>query len=126
MYVYFIQGQTTRLIKIGQTRGNVHKRLAALQGGSPDKLKMLKVIDAEYDFEKTLHIKFDSIRSHGEWFYPSRGLMAFIGSLDGIKVKRKNAKNPKQIVRNRKSEERNALPMRCIFKGNHLKRLLKH
>ena len=106
MHVYFIQGQTTRLIKIGQTRGNVYDRLDTMQIGSPDKLKILKAVEAEKGFERSLHIKFDSVCSHGEWFYPSCGLMAFIDSLDGIKVKRKTVKKSKQKVQNQMPKER--------------------
>ena len=98
MHVYFIQGQTTRLIKIGHTRGNTEHRITSMQTGSPDKLKILKVVEAEKGFEKTLHKKFASIRCHGEWFYPSRGLMAFIDGLDGIKIVRNRRKTKERRI----------------------------
>ena len=86
MYVYFIQGQSTRLIKIGMTRGYISDRLAQLQSYSPDKLKLLKAVKGDSKYERGLHQQFASVRSHGEWFYPSRGLMAFIDSLKGSKA----------------------------------------
>ena len=98
MYVYFIQGQSTRLVKIGITRGNVYKRLATIQNSSPDKLKLLKAAKGDIGYERQLHKQFASVHSHGEWFYPSRGLMTFIQSLDGVKTKktRKNKSNKRE------------------------------
>ena len=92
MYVYFIQGQSTRLIKIGITRGNVYKRLAQIQGHSPDKLKLLKAVKGNSKYEKDLHKQFASVHSHGEWFYPSRGLMVFIEGLKGAKIRKPRKK----------------------------------
>ena len=85
MFVYFIQGKITRFVKIGWTV-NPDQRLAGMQANSPDKLTLLKVIKGDIPYEKHLHKQFASIRNHGEWFYPSRGLMAFIQSLKGLKT----------------------------------------
>ena len=86
MFVYFIQGQTTRLIKIGQTAGSVSNRLQEIQSNSPDKLEVLKAIEASRRAEQFLHEKFEPFRSHGEWFYPSGVLMRFIESIDDRKL----------------------------------------
>ena len=84
LFIYFIQGEKTHLIKIGQTRNDPYKRLDALQSYSPDKLRLLKVIYAEADYEHQLHKRFASNRVHGEWFYPSQRLLKLIENLEGI------------------------------------------
>ena len=86
MFVYFIQGQTTGLIKIGQTARSVSNRLRVIQSNSPDKLEVIKVIKSEKGAEQFLHDKFESVRSHGEWFYPSADLIEFIQSSDKIEI----------------------------------------
>ena len=108
MFVYFIQGQSTRLVKIGITRGNVYSRLATIQANSPDTLKLLKAVKGDSKYESELHKRFASVRSHGEWFYPSRGLMAFIQSLDDVKIKKIKKPNKREntymIIRKRRKE----------------------
>lgn len=76
--VYFIQGESTKLIKIGKA-DDVLVRLRMLQCGSPDKLMVLKVeADAS---ERVYHLQFAVDRIHGEWFRPSVDLMEFIGNI---------------------------------------------
>src|SRR5260370_41757231 len=87
-YVYFIQGEQTRLIKIGISRNPV-KRLEDHQTGSPDKLILLGSV-LNYSLlnvesfpspERNLHKQFAEERTHGEWFRPSDRLLAFIKNL---------------------------------------------
>ena len=76
--VYFIQGEQTKLIKIGKA-DDVLVRLRMLQCGSPDRLMVLKVeADAS---ERIYHLQFARDRVHGEWFSPSADLMAFIDAV---------------------------------------------
>lgn len=77
MLVYFIQGEKTKLVKIGRTIHECpHRRLSDLQMGSPDILRLLGVI---YHFsESELHLKFKEDRFFGEWFFPSQSLLDFI------------------------------------------------
>ncbi len=67
--IYFIQGEITRRIKIGFTKGFIEARLNALQIGSPDKLNIVAAQLGNEKDEHQLHIKFDQHRSHGEWFF---------------------------------------------------------
>ena len=83
IFICFIQGETKRLIHIGQTQNPPHQRLATFQSCSPDTLKLLKVIHATKGDEAQLHQQFAKDRVHGEWFYPSQPLLKFIESLDG-------------------------------------------
>ena len=84
IFLYFIQGEMTRLIKIGQTCHHPHQKLYEFQNASPDKLRLLKVAHAGKGYEKQLHLQFASNRAHGTWFYPSQELMEFIESLKGL------------------------------------------
>lgn len=76
--IYFIQGATTRLIKIGVTT-DLQMRLSALQATSPDRLTVLGCLPGSLDDEGSLHARFARERLHGEWFKPSARLMRFIG-----------------------------------------------
>lgn len=79
--VYFIQGEKTKLIKIGVS-DNARARLTHMQAHSPDKLVLLGVIVCERRgvTEKELHERFAKSRLHGEWFKPSRRLRVLIES----------------------------------------------
>lgn len=80
-FVYFVQGEQLRLIKIGIAR-DLNNRLKGLQTGSPDKLTLLGVIMPKtrtpLQLEDQLHARFADDRSHGEWFRPSAALLAYI------------------------------------------------
>jgi hypothetical protein len=75
--VYFIQGETTKLIKIGQTRKKCPcERLTEIQAMGTEKLIVLGVIDCAKD--GFYHKKFQSDWHHSEWFNPSPQLLDFI------------------------------------------------
>lgn len=74
--VYFIQGEVTKLIKIGYTN-NVQKRLKALQ--QSEELTLLKQIDeVPRAYETELHQRFSHLCARGEWFRPKKELLDFI------------------------------------------------
>jgi hypothetical protein len=75
---YFVQGETTRLIKIGRSV-DPYARMKDLQKGSPDTLRMLAILDQDYEGE--LHLKFSQHRVRDEWFRPAPELLAFVESL---------------------------------------------
>lgn len=78
-YVYFIQGESTKLIKIGKANDPI-ERLKGLQTGSPDKLVLLGVIPCTsvQVQEVALHEDFQAFKVHGEWFSPSPELLEYI------------------------------------------------
>lgn len=78
--VYFIQGHTTRLIKIGYAR-NIAGRLTMLQCGSPDLMSVIGYERAPFSRERELHQMFSLARMHGEWFYPTPALLDYIADL---------------------------------------------
>lgn len=75
--IYFIQGEVTRLIKIGFASA-IGRRIIDLQCGSPDVLHLIWHYEAPFSHEVELHHRFAASRAHGEWFHPTPDLMAYI------------------------------------------------
>lgn len=82
--IYFAQHEGGGPIKIGFTRSGVRLRLAALQTGNPEPLRVLAVVDGTARQERALHDMFAASRRNGEWFEPTEGLLAFIRSPQSI------------------------------------------
>lgn len=66
--VYFIQDSISLEIKIGFCLRNPEKRLAALQTGNANLLRLLGKIPGKVSLETALHKHFKPYRIHGEWF----------------------------------------------------------
>lgn len=73
--VYFIQRGETGPIKIGRTRHDPRKRMAAIQVGSAERLRFLGCCAEE---ERKIHLQFQQHRMSGEWFLPHREILDFI------------------------------------------------
>lgn len=84
-YVYFIEAEESGLIKIGRA-ADPGRRLAAMQTGSAEPLRLLRTIATDDDktLERTFHRRFAGSRHHGEWFEPSPGLTKFAGAADQL------------------------------------------
>lgn len=65
--VVYVIGSGTSLVKLGRT-GDLRKRLAMLQTGSPEKLEVLWATEGDALLESYLHEAFKHRRQHGEWF----------------------------------------------------------
>lgn len=78
MAVYFIQ--CGNRIKIGKSN-DPWKRLAALQTGNPDQLRLLAIAPGNEDFEQGVQEQFSEYRVNGEWYESNGRLMAFIDSI---------------------------------------------
>lgn len=78
--VYFVQCQTTKMVKIGFA-SDPSSRLSNLQTGSPTRLRYVFYSRRPRTQERELHEMFKEDRSHGEWFFPSERLLAFIEGL---------------------------------------------
>lgn len=78
--VYFVQAGHWGPIKIGFS-DDVDKRIASLQTGNPEVLRLLLVVPGTMATEAKLHEQFASsrIRQSGEWFKTSRQLLEFVG-----------------------------------------------
>ena len=77
-YVYFIQAESNRLIKIGFSGDYPDKRLASHRVSSPSRLIRLGYLKAAPVVERQVHKVFSAFRSHGEWFYPVAPVVNFI------------------------------------------------
>jgi hypothetical protein len=77
-WVYFIACHETGRIKIGFTKGDPMKRIAALQTGCSTELALIACHPGTPNTEKLLHEKFKNCRLHREWFAISDELRAYI------------------------------------------------
>lgn len=75
--IYFMQARAGGLIKIGLAR-DPKKRLSKVQAFCPVPLRMIGTMPGDVEAEKALHIRFDGLRRHGEWFIPDPSLIEFI------------------------------------------------
>lgn len=76
--VYFIQAGDAGPIKIGVTRGCPLDRMANLQTGCPEALKLVAHASGTADDERELHKRFAHLRLRGEWFLAKPELVEFI------------------------------------------------
>jgi len=79
--VYFLV--SLDLIKVGFTSGPVQRRLKTIQRMSAAPVSLLHTFPGSRHVEATLHERFASLRSHGEWFRAEDPLMSFVAGLDG-------------------------------------------
>lgn len=73
-YVYFIQ-EEGGLVKIGVAK-DPDRRLKDLRAGNPRELVLLGTMRGGRDVEFELHNTFASYRERGEWFRPTKVLIA--------------------------------------------------
>lgn len=76
-FVYFMEALTAsdiRAVKIG-VAGNPAVRARGLQCGSPTRIRLLAYVPGNESLERRLHLTFEPIGLHGEWF-------ARVGKLD--------------------------------------------
>lgn len=69
--------------KIGITQGDVSRRVAQLQTGSPHKIHVIRVIETDHprDLERDLHEMLRHKRVEGEWFKLSEAELRVIKRL---------------------------------------------
>ncbi len=84
--IYFIQCESTLLIKIGWTEGSPHDRLKQLQTGSPGGLRLLFSMPGDRELETELHHQLASAHDRGEWFRPTPDVLRFLLRAFGQKV----------------------------------------
>lgn len=85
--VYFIQAGEGGPIKIGFSL-NVKARMAGLQTGRTEKLKLLLTLPGTKVDEARLHDKFGRFRIQGEWFKPDPAVLKSIEVLRAWKDKK--------------------------------------
>ena len=77
-WVYFVQAGENGPIKIGVTSGDPMVRMAALQTGNPERLRMLGYVPGDRSREERAHSRFSDLRMQGEWFRAAPELLTFI------------------------------------------------
>jgi len=82
-YVYFIQAGQNGPIKIGYTK-NYKARIQFGQTFNHNKLRFLKIIQADISLESELHRKFSKYRIRGEWFEPSKEILDYVAGASEI------------------------------------------
>ena len=80
--VYFIYSPENNRVKIG-TSDNVQRRFNSIRTMSPVPLILIGSIEGSYEKESSLHRRYDSSRTHGEWFAVDDVLNKFLVSLFG-------------------------------------------
>ena len=68
--IYFVQGQKTKLVKIGYSanKNSFKARLSQLQCQNADRLIVLRTMAGGRLTESALHLKHKKSRMQGEWF----------------------------------------------------------
>jgi hypothetical protein len=84
MPVYFIQAAAIGPIKIGFSWGPPERRLASLQTGHYEELRLIGTLDGDMKYEQALHRRFRASRVRGEWYRPDEDLVTFIGASSAI------------------------------------------
>lgn len=67
--LYLVQAEESRRVKIGWS-ADVYTRLDSLRTGSPERLRLIAVLDVPRSEEKLIHDRLGQYRVHGEWFLP--------------------------------------------------------
>jgi hypothetical protein len=92
--VYFIQRGEDGPIKIGSTGLDPRHRLAALQIGSAERLRLLGYLQSK---ETEIHSLFSEHRLSGEWFRPHQDILEFVRTRT-IRSISDTKKQPGQLV----------------------------
>lgn len=98
-FVYFVQAEVLRVIKIGIATNPV-KRFQELKVGFPDRLHLLGLIESEdmRAAERSLHTHFRELRAQGEWFSPGDTLLRYIGENTILPDAMKKGLRPKRAT----------------------------
>ena len=67
MTIYFIRAGDDGFVKIGKSKCP-DKRLASLQSANPLRLSIIRTIDGDSAEERIVHMAFEHLHVHGEWF----------------------------------------------------------
>lgn len=81
-FIYFVQEDVLRNIKIGFTSAHPASRLKALANASSQKLTLIGFIISDKPHEKRLHRRFHHLHVRNEWFEPGEDLVKFISSFE--------------------------------------------
>lgn len=83
-YIYFIAMEPDEYVKIGFTKQHPKLRMAALQTGCPQRLRLRGYFPGTLNDERRLHEVFAPLRAQGEWFHNIHKLFDFVLYFDGV------------------------------------------
>ncbi len=75
-FVYLIQRGAGGAVKIGYS-AHPMRRIAQLQTGTPEKLRVLATLPGDMDLERTLHKRFAAYVLEGEWYEPAQAIFDY-------------------------------------------------
>jgi hypothetical protein len=78
-FVYFIQADDSRMVKIGRAK-NITQRLQSLQCGNHENLSPLGALAGARALEEEIHELLAASRVRGEWFRPTPILRELMGA----------------------------------------------
>lgn len=78
--IYFIQAETGGPVKIGFAY-DPNERLKQIQCGSPDPVRIIRIIPGSRKTEANIHQRLKASRKRGEWFDDTEEVRAFIQSV---------------------------------------------
>lgn len=96
--IYFIQSGDGGTIKIGFTNRSAVDRLADLQTGNPNTLRLLGELTGTAADELELHYHFAEYRIRGEWFSPVEQLLSFIGAGTPLELEEEDDPPPAAVA----------------------------
>jgi len=76
-YVYFIQCDVTKRVKIGLSM-DPKDRLKKMQAMCPTELSIIYQVKTRSEMEEVLHERFAKYRLHGEWFEYGEEIKQFV------------------------------------------------
>lgn len=79
--VYLVQGDPGTPIKVGLAMSGARARIASLQTGNPQELRLLHILAGNRTLEWNLHARFKAHHVRGEWFDPPTDELVFVAQL---------------------------------------------
>jgi putative transcriptional regulator len=85
--VYFARAGRDGPIKVGWTSGDLKRRIAILQTGTPDRLEVVASMAGSTETERLVHAAHGPARRVGEWFNPTPALLELVDRITSAAAK---------------------------------------
>ena len=98
MAVCFIRYGKAGPIYIGATKDDPHRRLAALQRGTPCELRLLVSVPGDVAEIAALHERFAELHIRGEWFRAEQELLHFVEGMWWVSRRQQPRQPPRRCA----------------------------